>query len=437
MLGLSVWLAAIVVGTVVFEYSTQYSVKADLFVSACLSAATGAYVAIRKRAPTAPIAFPVRVSEVRLAQLLGMLGILGSIFLLIDAQASGTPLSLGYLLDNLGSLRAEQFEALEEARAQSALKSLGTYLASCSFLSVLAAARYGRLGGLRLLAITNFVLFAAVSVFVYVGRANMFNLALLFLVSAYLLGRRLLPRNPRTLAVLIASAIGIWYFSVPYLATREQYASPIRVLAETQRAAPREALDPLARRNPNVGYGLISIGYFASSPANLSFYIQQTPLPGPLWGSYSYPLPGRILTKLTGTGGADLWLKAREQIFLPLVRAGYFPNVWSTWLRDLLVDFGYLGAVLFCALFGGFIARERNLYEKTGLLYHHFFEAIACLIFTFGVFTGLMWSAFLANGFFFTIAIAVFVRLGVFSVSPVEPAQTRPVTPRPHVGRLA
>ena len=72
-------------------------------------------------------------------------------------------------------------------------------------------------------------------------------------------------------------------------------------------------------------------------------------------------------------------------------------------LRDLLADFGYIGAILFCALFGGFLAWARNRYEMTGALHYHYLEIIACFTLGFGAFTSFLFESFVAYAFLFAL----------------------------------
>jgi hypothetical protein len=421
-LALSVWLGAMVVGPLLFEYQVPYSGTADAYVASALTAVTLAYLTVRRPTPTVPRS-TVGV-EVRAAQVLGFAGILGCLMLLADARASGTPLSFGYLIDNLGAIRAERFDALRRSEAQSALRTYGTYLASCSFLAVAAAPLIGR--GVRLLAAVNFALLTSVSLLVLAGRAALINLALLFLVACYLTGRRLLPRGPRAIAVVLIASVAVWVLAVPFLGTRERGADPTRILAETQRAQLRGPVDAVASASRPVELAAVSVGYFTSPLPTLAFYIQLGPPDDVLWGGYSFPLPKRTIGKATGNIEPNAWLKNRQTVFSPLENAGWFPNVWSTWLRDLLVDFGYVGAVAFSAIFGAFLAWARNGYERTGHLHFHLYSALATLTLAFGAFQNLLWDALLSTAFFITIALAVASHLLATSEKPEQRAPDRP-----------
>jgi len=409
VIGLVPWLLAMLLGPVLFRYNVEYSVKADVFVAVCSIAVTLGYLLVRDAPKTPPRNHRHSDLEVRIAQLLGVAGIVGCLLLLAEARTTGVPLSFSYLLANLGAVRDERFRGLTTSVAQSPAAVLGSYLAGCSFLTVVAATRLGKTGRIRELAIANLLLVGAVSLLVEAGRTTVVNIALLGAVGAVAVGRRLLPTRPHAIALTLLATIGVWYFAVPFLATRERGADPERVLAQTQRAELREWVG-FARDNDSTGLALVSIGYFTSPVATLSFYLQRD-VPGPLLGAYSYPLPARTIAKATGKNTPDLWLQNRLQVFAPIEQAGYFPNVWSTWLRDLRVDFGYAGTAIFLLAFGGFIAWARNRFESSGLLLYHYFGTLATLTFAFGAFQNLLWSNFLSNAFYLTLVLAVVIRL--------------------------
>lgn len=433
VLALSAWLGSVILGPLLFRYNVGYSLKADVFVAIGLAATTFAYLLVRAKSRPVPKAYPGQSLDIRLAQILGVIGILGCLFLLAEARSSGKSLSIGYLLANLGTIRDKQFDALGSSAVQSPLTIVGTYLASCSYLAVVAAARLGRVGGLPTLAGINFALITAASLLLYGGRATLFNLALLVLTSFYVGRRRLVPRQPRTLVIAVIASVAIWYFSVPWLINREtgRNTNPKAILAYTQRAELRPFVGALAGDDRVLGTALLSVGYFTSPLPTLGFYVQQDPLPGPLWGAYSYPLPARTLAKFTGTASPGMWLESRQKVFAPFTGAGYFPNVWSTLLRDLLVEFGYIGATAFCAGLGAFLALARNAFERTGQLSYHYLEIYACFTLAFGAFTSVLNSTLLSTSFIVAMLIMLGTRIGAFSLLvPVKRSAQAPVVPK-------
>lgn len=415
VLALSAWAVALVLGSpAIFSFDVSYSLTADAFIGACLSSLTIVYLLCRAAPRPAPRSYDRR-SEVRIATKLGCVGALGCALLLLDATVNaGLQFNVGYLLDNLSAIRTDNADALATASNRGGLLVFfGTYLAPCAVLSVVATAHYGRDAGTGffLLGAMNFVLIALVSLAVYAGRATVVNVVLLVLISLFVSGRRLSPFRPRTLIVGALLLGTIWYLSTDWLGAREQNADSLAVLDRTQRAEPRPWLARAVGQDGAAGLAIISVGYFASPIPTLAFYMQQPGLPGPFYGSYSYPLPARIVQTVTGTWRRDGWLETRREIYTPIEARGYFGNVWATWLRDLLVDFGYLGAIAFCGLFGGFMAWASNRYELTGALHYQLLAVIACFTLGFGAFTSFLWLAFLAYPFFLAIAMMLIIRL--------------------------
>jgi hypothetical protein len=393
----------------IFAFQVDYSLGADVFVGASLFATTAGYLIVRGKPGSAPTAYPERNRDILLSKLLGVFGIVGCLLLLLDAQSRGTVLSVAYLLDNLNSIRAAGFEALESPGSGTPTALVGSLLAPCSLLSVIAAARFGRLGGRWFVALgaANFILVGIVGLLVYAGRSTLFFAAFLVLISLYIGGKRILALRLKTLLIAGAAVAGVWYFSVSWVETRQGSFSPERTLAVTQRAQYKSWIAPIARSDHAVGVGLVSLGYFASPLPTLAFYLQQGSVPGPFWGRYSFPLPARAAETVIGTEAPRRWIDVRHEVFAPLEGAGYFGNVYATWLRDLVIDFGYVGAVLFCALFGAFMAWARNAFERTGAVHYHWLQVLACFTLGFGAFAGVLFFAFVSVPFIVAVAIAI------------------------------
>lgn len=414
VLGLAAWAVGIVLASpIVFSYAVTYSLATDFFVAACLSAVTIVYLLRRNTPRQAPQTYFNRPLELRIVKLLGTAGALGCILLLVDAKLnSGLQLSFSYVAKNISTIRDQAFDRLAAGENRGLIGTIGGLLAPCAVLNVIATASLGRKAGrlFKWLAVGNFVLIAAVSLMVFAGRAIVANVIFLVLITIFLQGRRLAPVRARTLVVGVLAFVAIAFFSTTFLGSREGSISAIAVLEETQRAQVRPWLEPLAEDYPGVGLAAVSAGYFASPIPTLHFYTGAKPLPGPFYGQYTYQLPARLVGTLTGTWERNQWLDTRKQIFAPLEARNYFGNVWSTWLRDLLVDFGYPGAILFCGLFGMFLAWTRNRWELTGAQHYAYLQTIACFTLAFGAFTSFMWEPFLAYPFFMALGIMVITR---------------------------
>lgn len=417
-IALCVWgFGVVLTASPIFTYNVRYSLVTDAFVAACLLALTISYLLVRANPRDAPPVYWNSARQLVLARVLGGAGIVGCIILLVDSDAT---ISASYLLENLGAIRSANFDDLEDPVAGGILAFVGTFMAAGSVLSVITAAHYGRKQRTLLtLGIVNFFLIAAVGLFAYGGRTTLFYAASLALISLGLGKSRVFAFNPKFLAIAALLIVSVWYFSVSWVQTREGQVNPEAVMIDTQRANYASWLAPAARANDALGIGLLSLGYFASPLPSLAFYIQRADVPGPLWGAYEYPLPNLVVSKFAGTTPRP-WSQVRREVFGPFEAAGYYGNVWATWLRDLLVDFGYAGALLFCASFGAFMAWARNCYERTRALHYHWLEVLACFSVAYGAFAGVLFFTFLATAFFVAVGAMLATRFVVVSRADVS-----------------
>ncbi|MEJ7783715.1 MAG: hypothetical protein WKF96_02855 [Solirubrobacteraceae bacterium] len=424
LLALYAWVCSLLLASpILFTYSVRYSLEADVFIGVCLTVTTALYLIVR-RLPRDPPSQYTGALELRAASVMGVLGIAGCLLLLADARASGLQFSVTYLLDNLNQIRDSQFEALAESSDRGAIGTVGGLAAPCGLLCILAAVRLGRNAGRTLLtlAVVNALLIAVISLGVLAGRATITNVVLLSIVSLYLSGRRLFVLGARRTLIAVVAVIGAWYLSTSWVATREDDTAADYILEETQRAQVRPWLKSVTGGNESSSLALVTIGYFASPIPTLHYYLADRDLPGPFYGAYSFPLPARLVGTVDGTWTRTEWYSLRQEVFTPIASRGYFDNVWSTWLRDLLVDFGHLGAILFCALFGSFMAWARNRSDLTGALHYHYLEVIACFTMGFGAFTSFLFNAFMFIPFVAALIIMCVVRASVTARTQPLPA---------------
>jgi hypothetical protein len=139
---------------------------------------------------------------------------------------------------------------------------------------------------------------------------------------------------------------------------------------------------------------------------NLTYYLETQQAPGPLYGSYSFPTPTIFAKLALGGFSSDEWTKTRQRVFRPFTDSGYLGNEWATLLRDLYVDFGQWGTLVFLACLGGFMAWARNRFEDTGEATFHALETYAALTLAFGAFQSLLYPDYVATAFFAALAIA-------------------------------
>ena len=414
-LALLFWgLSVVLVAVPLLSYDVAYSLRVDALVAGSLLAATTGYLLVRVRRParsTGVLVVPIRSyrhKERTVYLVFAALGVVGGVMLLIDVQNSGTTLSLSYLVTNLTSIRSTAIDSSQPVR--SLLFNIGLYLLSCSYVAVIAATILRRSEGalFRVVSIASLVMIAAVSLFAFGGRTIIVNAVLLLLAAAYLRGGRVRVFKARTVVGITLLALTTWYLATSYFSTREGDVSVDYYLSHLERAKLRPWIGSAARNNAGVGSAVINFGYFASPLATLSWYDQQRERPGPFWGQYSYPLATRVLSETRGT---QSWIAVRREVFAPLESAGYAGNVWGTWLRDLVVDFGYLGTLVYCFAFAGFMGWARNGFERTGAVHYHVLEVLACVTLAFGAFQGLLPANVFSGTFLAAIGAMLVVRL--------------------------
>jgi hypothetical protein len=395
-----------------FTYAVKYSLKADLFIAACLLFLTGAYRLVRQPPRAGPRRYEAPGRELQIATIFGVIGIVGSALLLVDGYLSGLEISLTFLLDNLSQLRTDTIDKAADAFNRGAIGTLGGLAAPCGVLCILAAVKLGRDGSrtLRRLAVANYLLIIPVALAVFTGRAALVNVSVLIVISLYLSRERLVRLTPRSVAIASVALISVWFLSTTWIERRQGGVDAIDTLEKTQRATPAPWLNTLSQVNPSIATATVSFAYFASPMPTFHFYVESPPLPGPYYGAYSFPQPARFVGTLAGTWTRDQWSRMRQEIYTPINKQGYFDNVWATWPRDLLVDFGYLGSLGFCALFGAFMAWARNQSQRTNAVHYHCFEVLACFVLGFGAFTSFMWDAFIGQAFFLAFVFMFAVR---------------------------
>lgn len=389
--GLSVWLFALLIGLVpVVEFQVAYSLSADVFAAGCIGALALAYMAVRK-SPTGPPAQTATPKTERQAVILALgVGLLGCFMVLADARLAGMPLSLTGLTSNLADVRSTTNDPVEQAaRGGRPLFQFGIWFMSFAYVGIAAAIVRPTDSTVKRLFWAALVGIAAVSLLVFAGRTILINGVLLALVALLLSPRRVTLRHPKAIVAVAALSVAGWYFSVEYFTAREggQINVP-KYLHELERARLPDSLKAPVNESPALGSAIVNYGYFASPAPSLSWYMQQPDIPGPYWGSASFPLKPMLLGRFVPQTD---WSTIREQTFSVLESRGYAGNIWPTWLRDLRLDWGYYGAMLFCALFGAFMAWVRNVYERRGKVHFQVLEALAALTFAFGAFQNLLW----------------------------------------------
>lgn len=395
------WAAAIALPALpLLRFSIDYSIWADALVGGCLVVMTAAYKGTRRRPRTPPAPYAPD-KELAIVWALAVLGAIGCLLLLIDGGAKFSP---SYLLENISTIRAVSFDRVAEDTRQSPLAVVGTLLAPCGLLTIIAAVKLRR-RSLVAVGLLDLALFGLVGLLLLGGRTLLFMAVLLAVVSWRLSGHRV-NFGPRTWLGVAAAVLLVSYFSVSWIKNRQGGDfSPTRELLITQRAE----IPPWAAGNQNIATALLSFGYFASPLPALSYYTQKDPIPGPLYGAYSFPIVEHAWAKARGVPSQKRSVE-RAEVFAPFEESGYYGNVWATLIRDLLVDFRWPGTLACFAIFGWLLAWARNGLESSGALHYHYLESISCYIVAFGAFTSYLWNPMIAIGLCTAIAVMFVTR---------------------------
>lgn len=361
-----------------FRYSESFSGETGAYVIAILLAASTGSVAaafwarqnnkiVRTRIAvnSAPA---VNISS-RFLSILLILGAIGTGFVLLNAVLGGSVSFLGrfdaensatirrehlfearnnigiifgpaYLISSIGSLGVAYVFFLKGARFK------GEYASQWLFFLALVVLLTNLLVGIIGLGSRMFSVFAIVVAFVAFleGRWS---------IGLPLIARRLAPKEATFIvAFAVAAAAGLWVTATVFVESRLQQQDPRAALYRTHRAN----LDPLAyqftRDNPTSQYFMLSLSYATTPIPTLVYYLDlpESRQPGPFFGEYNFPAIWRWGRRLTFQPDPYAWDRARYDIFKPLGDIGFGMNVWSTLVRDLVADFGKMGAILFLVL---------------------------------------------------------------------------------------
>jgi hypothetical protein len=94
--------------------------------------------------------------------------------------------------------------------------------------------------------------------------------------------------------------------------------------------------------------------YFTHPIPNFLIFFDQ-PRPGPYWGLWELPFLARRLESL---GIVSSSVDARiDRVYAMFAISGRAPQVWQTGFRDLIIDFGDIGALIVVLLFGFWAGR--------------------------------------------------------------------------------
>jgi hypothetical protein len=146
----------------------------------------------------------------------------------------------------------------------------------------------------------------------------------------------------------------LWVSSTTFLEKRTGESVPEAILFKTHRARFATEIQPLTSVSKTAGYAIFTLSYASTPVPTFVFYadLPDTRMPDLLWGQYSFPVVARYAMRMVGQYDPNDWSLAREAVFSPLAGINFGTNVWATMPRDLLIDFGFGGAILSMGLLG-------------------------------------------------------------------------------------
>ena len=396
----------------VLRYDVPYSVTTDLFIAACVFTGTAGYRIVRSlREPAATNGPPPAENWETVGVALCIIGAFGNFLLLADAVNGGAQLSASFLINNAETLRNDRFTSA--VSGVSLLATVGAFLAPCSYVYLAFVAHWRsssqseKIGNRWMPAGTCFLIFL-VALFFYTGRLSIFFAGLVLLVGFYLRGGRVL--SWRRIGAIGAGVVVLFVAATSFSSVRQQNTDRNNLLRQVSHASyGSDWLAQAADRYPQVGQAALQFSYFSSPLVGLTFYMNSgSQRPDTLYGQYSFPLPYRVYNHYLAGERFD-WQEKRADVFMPMEAAGYLGNVWESWLRDLYVDWGVIGAALFTALFGALMAGARNGFDRTRSTVYHALETYAAVGMTFGAAQSLFYIDFYAYGLYLLVGLAVYM----------------------------
>lgn len=363
-----------------FEYYESFSVESGAYVLAVLlvfSLGTVIATLVGPRTHRSPESNVGRLADnppMRLIGLLLLAGIGGTIMLIANAILSGG-LSVGERLDlgNAAAVRLDHMDGGDSrigllygpANMASSLGGLGLAMAMYVVGARITRARRPLVIGIGILLGLN----AIGALFAFGSRMfAVFAVVVAFLgfvQGRWSIGERVLVSRMGLRGYLLVgmaamlTLVALWFSSTYFLEKRVAETSPTALLYRTHRALLSPEAHEISYRNKPLQYLLFSMSYATTPVATLTYYLDlpENRMPGPYYGEYNFPAIARWIRRFTFSGNPFSWELARYEIFKPLADISFGTNVWSTIVRDLIADFGKIGALIFVMALGYFSQR--------------------------------------------------------------------------------
>jgi hypothetical protein len=303
---------------------------------------------------------------------IGLVGLVGAASVLADGILSSS-IGIAERLTGgaLNEARTETFERAAGLEEQGRFVRLNQFTAAAFvFIGLLfnvSLAGYGR-GQRRLLIVLGVTLSFLIvfnQLFIRSGRMDIVVL-MLFVAFAISLGPRSSAREAllgfvrrNRMLVIGTGVLGLlallYLLGVVFVQGRSGGVSPLFSLYAYHRMSLAPGTAALVAGSPTLETGVLSLSYVVAPLTTHSFFYGLTDayFAGPYWGQYNFQYLTGTVMRYTGFGmDWEFFWSIRADLWKPLMALGYGTNVWATLLRDLAVDFGWLGALFWMFLIG-------------------------------------------------------------------------------------
>jgi hypothetical protein len=358
LLGWLLVLLCMTSGMITFHES-MHLVTFTLLVGSITAFVAGARLANRRtpgdrKAPpdSRPGSDTVFLAVMSTMSILGIVGLFGDF-------ASGKVTRLLQDPSTLSIVRTERWDSFYSGEsALSVLDSLG--MAGCMTIAALLPHFIKQ----RRILLSCFSLVSAVAVTVYsllsAGRFTIGVLVLVLIIGSALSrkqrGRQRVFTLPR---IAVAVAVGYYFFIV--FPVQRNPALPTAVETHLGWASNAHLPDWVKDVAAQDGFSSFSVfaystGYFSRALEKLNYFIVHTDIANwYLLGQYNLPQTSKVVGTISASESG--WYNARIDIATLMQAQGWSPNPWATGVRDFVIDFGLLGAII-CTFIFGYVAQR-------------------------------------------------------------------------------
>lgn len=306
--------------------------------------------------------------------LVGMLGLMGNIFVLYDGLSISR---IDFLARISGSaaaeVRLERFMNSAMLRAGPFVRLESLAAATTIYIALLAAgvtrsvetSRKMRLIAMWL-AVISLALVIFNSLYILGGRIGVFLLLLGVLFAALMDPHKWLFKTIHQglgvmrgfvyTALIVGTFATIWHFSTAFMKERGgEFGSPLVALAQYHRATLTDGMQEVIGTNESLQYATLTLSYVTVPLSTLAYFYDQgeSRFAGPFWGQYNFGGPVTFMMRRMGMVKHQKMLNdIRQEATNELVAMGYGDNVWSTILRDFALDVGWTGVPVVMLVFG-------------------------------------------------------------------------------------